>query len=152
MESTLRNLIICQSTHHGNTLKIAEAIAAVLKAEIKKPAELDPSNIANYDLIGFGSGIYNGYHHPSFFRLLENLPEIDKQKAFIFSTSTIFVDRMHLKLRNILTEKGFEIIGEFNCKGLMTSSFTRFIFGGLNKGRPNEKDLNKAREFADTIK
>lgn len=144
-------LIICQSTHHGNTMKIAQTMAEVLQAEIKKPVDINPSDLDEFDLIGFGSGIYDQHHHPSLFRLLEKLPEMANKKVFIFSTSTIFVDRMHQKLRNALTEKGFEIIGEFNCKGLMTYSFTKFILGGLNKGRPNENDLKKARKFAENL-
>ncbi len=34
----------------------------------------------------------------------------------------------------------------------MDYSFAKYIFDGLNKGRPNEKDLNKAKDFAIKIK
>ena len=53
----MKTLIICESVHHGNTKKIADAMAAVLNAEIKKPAEIDVGKLGEYDLIGFGSGI-----------------------------------------------------------------------------------------------
>lgn len=79
-----KRLIICKSTHHGNTAKIAEKIAAVLKAEIKNPENIDPTQIPKYDLIGFGSGIYNGKHHPSLFDLVSKLELTKPQKAFIF--------------------------------------------------------------------
>ncbi|MCF7793312.1 MAG: flavodoxin family protein [Candidatus Cloacimonetes bacterium] len=151
MESTLKILVICQSIHQRNTRKVAEVFSEILKAEVKKPSEIDTSEIRNYDLIGFGSGIYNGYHHPSLFGMIDNLSESNKQKAFIFSTSTIFINKMHQKLRNRLVQKGFEITGEFNCKGRMTYSFTKFCFGGLNKSRPNKKDLGKARKFAENL-
>ena len=66
-------LIICQSTHHGNTMKVAEAMAEILDAEIKRPAEVNVDEITGYDMIGLGSGIYNRKHHTSLFKLLDKL-------------------------------------------------------------------------------
>jgi len=34
----------------------------------------------------------------------------------------------------------------------MNYSFSKYFFGGLNKKRPNAKDLNKAKNFAINIK
>lgn len=133
-------------------MKLAEIFADVLKADIKKSAEIDLEKIADYDLIGFGSGIYNGKRHPALIKLSTKIPETTKQKAFIFSTSTIFMNSMHHELRNELVNKGFKIAGEFNCKGKMTHSFTKFLLSGLNRTRPNKKDLEKARNFAEEIK
>ena len=59
----MKTLIICKSTHHGNTQKVAEVIADVLEAKLVKPEELDINTVAEYDLVGFGSGIYCGKHH-----------------------------------------------------------------------------------------
>jgi len=58
---------------------------------------------------------------------------------------------MHKDLRKSLSEKGFNIIGEFCCKGFMDYGFTKYL-GGLNKGRPNDQDLKKAQEFAEMIR
>ena len=144
-------LVICQSYHHGNTLKIALAMANVLQAEIKKPIEIEIDKLPDYDLIGLGSGINNGELHPSLFKLLGKIDNPRKQKVFIFSTSTLFVDAMHQKFRAALQKKGFETVGEFNCKGFMTYSFTKYLFGGLNRGRPNKKDLREAKQFAEKL-
>jgi flavodoxin len=38
-------------------------------------------------------------------------------------------------------------VGDFVCKALDTYGPLKLI-GGLNKGRPNEEDYQKAREFA----
>jgi flavodoxin len=65
-------LIICQSIHHGNTLKVAKVLAEQLKAEIKKPSEVKSTDIKKYDLIGFGSGMYDRKHHISLFELVNN--------------------------------------------------------------------------------
>jgi hypothetical protein len=50
-----------------------------------------------------------------------------------------------------LIGKGFTIIGEFSCKGFNTFGPLKLV-GGINKGRPNESDLNKAENFARCLK
>jgi flavodoxin len=148
----MKTLIIYQSIHHGNTKKVAIVLADELKAYIKKPSEIKPTDLDKYDLIGFGSGIYNGKHHISLFKLLESIKKQNIKKAFIFSTATIRYKKMHEALREELISKGFNIIDEFICRGFMDYSFIRYFFGGLNKKRPNEKDLNNARDFAINIR
>ena len=61
----LRSLVIVFSYHHGNTEKIAHACAKVLGAEVKTPQQVKPEEIAEYDLVGFGSGIYSATFDPS---------------------------------------------------------------------------------------
>ena len=141
-------LIICQSIHHGNTMKVAEAIAEVLGAEIRKPSEVEIEKITEYDLIGFGSGIYDGKHHRSLFELINKLKTQNHNPVFIFSTAGVPFKAMHKSLKESLIDKNFDIIGEFQCKGFMNHSFTRYIFGGISKGKPNENDLKKAKDFA----
>ncbi|MFO7807500.1 MAG: flavodoxin, partial [Candidatus Moraniibacteriota bacterium] len=60
-------------------------------------------------------------------------------------------NRSHDKFRKILQEKNFEIAGDFNCPGYDTYSVLKWI-GGVYKGRPSQKDLKRAREFAEFIK
>ncbi|MDF2614559.1 MAG: flavodoxin [Clostridia bacterium] len=146
-----RVLIICASVHHKNTLKIAEIIGKEFNAKVIKPKEFELEMIAEYDLIGFGSGIYNGKHHKSVLNIIAKLKNEEHKPAFIFSTATIPVKAMHKDMKRSLIEKGFDIIGEFSCKGFMDYSFTKYL-GGLNKGRPNAEDLRKAQDFAKEIK
>jgi flavodoxin len=143
-----RILIICKSIHHGNTMKVAETIGKVLNAQIVKPDNFDIKTISDYDLIGFGSGIYGGAHHESLLDLVLKIEIQKNKKAFIFSTSSIRMAAMHKTLRDKLLKKEFEIIGEFFCKGFIDYSFLKHLFGGINKGRPNEKDLQQAQAFA----
>lgn len=145
-------LIICQSIHHGNTLKIAMVIAKELNADIKKPSEVSNSLMDEYDIIGFGSGIYDGKHHVSLFKLLNEINIQKDKKSFIFSTATICYKKMHEQLRQELVSKEFSVIDEFICKGFIDFSFIKYIFGGLNKWRPNQKDIEKAKEFAMKMK
>jgi len=63
----MKTLIIYNSTHHGNTKKIAKVMTEILNAELVKSDEVDITTLSKYDLIGFGSGIYYGKHHKSLF-------------------------------------------------------------------------------------
>lgn len=144
-------LIVCASVHHNNTFKVANVIREELDAKIIKPNEVSLEIISEYDLIGFGSGIYNRKHHNSIFKLIDELEVQQHKDAVIFSTSTVPFKAIHKELRRRLSEKGFNVIEEFACKGFMDYSFTKY-FGGLNKGRPNDEDLRIACEFARVIK
>jgi len=144
-------LIICVSTHHGNTLKVAKVIGESLNAPVISPADVNPATLSAYDLIGFGSGIYNQQHHASLFALIEKLPPQNHQKTFIFSTNTFGLKMLHKPLEEKLIEKGFDVIGEFSCPGFIDYSFIKYFFGGLSKGRPDENDLKNARDFAQKI-
>jgi flavodoxin len=138
-----------------NTEKIGKVMAQVLDAEIKTPDQVDPKELGDYDLIGFGSGIYGEKHHKFLLDLADKLPQLANKKAFIFSTSAIMgkdkVTNDHKTLRKKLESKGYIILDEFACKGFNTNSFMKY-FGGMNKGRPNAKDLENAREFAESLK
>ena len=148
-------LIFLCSYHHNNTKKICNAIAAKINAaiiEINNNSEL--IDLEKYDLIGFGAGIDSGKHYSRMLTYAEELPNVKNKKAFIFSTSGIFtVKKMlndHRALRNILKNKGFEIIDEFGCKGYNTNSVLKY-FRGMNKGRPNPADIKNAESFAEKI-
>lgn len=148
----MKTLIIYVSIHHGNTEKIARAIGEVLKADLAKPAEVNAEVISRYDLIGFGSGIYFGKHHVSLFHLIDKLPYQNSKMTFIFSTSGLrkiwLIHDFNKPLRSRLLAKGFEVIGEFNCRGWDTYPFWVKPFGGINKGKPSFKEIEEARCFA----
>jgi flavodoxin len=148
----MKSLLVLISIHHKNTEKIANVFARVLDAQIIPPRQFDPGEVHEYELIGFGSGIYGEKHHRTLLELADDLPQISNRKAFLFSTSGVATgfERFHAPLRDKLQSKGFMIVGEFNCNGYNTNSFLRY-FGGMNKGRPNAEDLRKAEEFAQNL-
>jgi flavodoxin len=130
-------------------------MAYVLNADILEPVNVELNNLEDYDLIGFGSGIYGWKHHKSLLNLIDKFIDT-KKKAFIFSTRgnlirVVPLRNYHKELRNRLIKKGFEIIGEFSCLGFDTSGPLRFV-GGKNKSHPDEKDLDDARKFAVGLK
>ena len=151
-------LIVLSSYHHKNTEKIANVIADMLFAKIIEPQKVDLKEIEKYSLIGFGSGIYDGHHHNSLLSLVDRLPLTKNKKAFIFSTTGAprfivnedFIKSNHALIKERLESKGYEIIGEFECRGWNTNSFLKHL-GGLNKTHPNEDDLNNAKRFAHSL-
>ena len=146
----MKALIICWSEHHGNTKKIADAMASVLHCEVIQPTDVDIKTLGDYDLIGFGSGIYYWKHHKNLFDLIEKLPP-NNNKAFIFSTRGVSRQgRTHDALRTKLEEKGFEIVGEFSYRGFDTYGALKYL-GGIARGRPNDKDLRDAQAFVKTL-
>jgi len=151
----MKSLLVLLSYHHNNTEKIANVFAKVLDAQIKTPQQINPEELREYSLIGFGSGIYSAKHHEDLLDLADKLPQVTNRKAFIFSTSAMTgeakVAKDHSLLREKLQSKGYMIVDEFACKGFNTNSFMKY-FGGMNKGRPNAEDLKHAEEFAQNLK
>ena len=150
----MKSLLVLFSYHHNNTEKIANVFAKVLDAQIKTPEQINPEELQEYSLIGFGSGIYGGKHHKVLLDLADKLPPVTNGRAFIFSTSGVTKKNqpeIHSPLWEKLQSKGYMIVDEFNCKGFNTNSWLKF-FGGMNKGRPNAEDLKHAEEFAQNLK
>lgn len=47
----MKSFIIYFSIHHGNTEKIARAMAEVLSTDLVKPLEINPEALQEYDLV-----------------------------------------------------------------------------------------------------
>jgi flavodoxin len=141
--------------HHGNTEKVARNMANILDADLVVVKQADAAKLDRYDLIGFGSGVYFGKHHESLLHFVDGLPAVRRKKAFIFSTSGLrkipFVHDFDRSLKEKLRRKGFDIIGEFSCRGYDTSR-AAMILGGINRGRPNARDLQQAEDFAKRLR
>ncbi len=149
-----KTLIVVYSYHHHNTEKIARAMAEELSAEVVQPQTFRPEDVSGYALAGFGAGIDSGRHYAPLLEFVEKLPRSEGRRAFLFSTCGVKGDRKmrndHAALRNILLSKGFEIVGEFTCTGFNTNSFLK-LFGGINRGKPDDGDLADARAFARSL-
>jgi flavodoxin len=121
-------IIFLYSYHHKNTQKIADAIAAKINASIMEiKNNSDVVELETYDLVGFGAGIDSGKHYPQLLEYVEKLPNVQHKKAFIFSTSAIYHEKImlhnHKALNNLLK----------------------------NKDRPNDEDIKNAEIFAETL-
>jgi len=151
MGSAGKSLIVYKSVHHRNTARVAGQMAGVLGADACSPAECPRGRLAGVDLLGIGSGVYYGRVHDELWRWVRDLPEAHsgRPRVFIFTTSGLpFLARVwHWPLKRVLAEKGYEVSGEFACRGFDTWG-PLWLTGGLNRSHPDERDLRRAREFA----
>jgi flavodoxin len=146
----MKSLIICSSKSHGNTRRVADRMAEVLDAEVVTPESVDPAMLPEYDLVGFGSGIYYMTVDTRLRNLIRHLPTVDHVRAFIFFTSgarEVPLLGYQKPVRKWLETKGFEVIDSFCCRGFDTVGPFGYI-GGINRGRPDDHDLDRAAAFA----
>ncbi|MEU1778834.1 flavodoxin family protein [Streptomyces abikoensis] len=150
----MKAVIVCTSVSHGNTKRIADVMGEVLEARVVEPEQIDAAELAAYDLVGFGSGIYTQNIHPRLRRFAESLPEGRYRKAFVFTTSGLPEPpfRPHTRsLARLLERKGFDVNDTFQCRGYDTWLPFKLV-GGIRKGRPDGGDLEAARAFAEGLK
>ncbi|ASL15148.1 flavodoxin family protein [Mycobacterium intracellulare] len=146
----MKSLIICTSKSHGNTRLVADRMAAVLESEVVAPEAVDPATLRQYGLIGFGSGIYYMGVDARLQNLIRHIPTVDHTRAFTYVTSgarEVPLLSYHKPIRKRLEAKGFEVIGSFSCRGFDTVGPFGLI-GGINRGRPDDHDLERAATFA----
>jgi flavodoxin len=146
-----KTVILCKSVHHGSTAKVARVMAVALQAEVASPEEFPDTSLEGVGLVGFGSGVYYGRMHMALFQWLRGLPDTTAVTcpAFVFSTSGLpFLFKLwHAPLIRALSRKGFEVLGDFHCRG-HDSWGPLWLAGGINKHHPDGRDLERASQFA----
>lgn len=151
----MKKIIIYASFHHRNTEKIAQVIAENLEADLISFEKFNLNDLNNYSLVGFGSGVYFAKFHRGLINLVKRFDNQDNKKAFIFSSAgmkkNFLFNRSHEHFKSLLSKKSFKVVDEFSCLAYDTYGPLK-LFGGVNKGRPNEKDLYEAKEFALKLK
>lgn len=138
-------IIICETIYHGNTMKIAKAMGKALNCEIVSAKDALTMDLSKYKVVGLGSGIYFTTYHPLIFEVIGKLSAVNN--TYIFSThGAPFLGKYHDRIKSELDNRGINVIGEFSCRGFDCTGPFIIIKGG-NKGRPNEKDEQKAIKF-----
>ena len=149
----MKCIIIYESIHHNNTEKVAKVIADEIGGELVNVRDFNKKykNLDEYDLVGFGSGIYYGKIHKNIKNFIDTTEHMDNQKSFIFTTSGRSKSSFNEKFKDFLNSRGFNVIADFNCKGFDTFGPLKIV-GGIKKDHPNEDDLNDAKKFAKSLK
>ena len=147
----MKTIIFYSSTYNGNTLKIAESMAAVLSADLVSiESETSGIDLSKYDLIGLGSAIHFAEHNIQLQRFVSALP-LQEKNVFILSTRCRpFIGGYHKALKEILKRQRANLIDEFSCVGFDKTG-PWVLINGYNKNRPNTNDLFKARLFAEKL-
>lgn len=153
MKQALQKILIIyySNIETSNTKKIALAIGNHINARVININEIQNIDIKQYNLVGFGSGIYFNKFSKSIRKFISSLDQYC-QNCFVFYTSGAkecnhalnnFIDLLKLKQRHCL--------GSWHCLG-RDVAFTFFKKnGGFNKKHPNESDVQSAIEFIDNL-
>jgi len=150
-EKSMKSLIIYCSDYKNNTEKIARIFAEKINSELINIRNITNVDIENYNLIGFGSGVYKENLSPKLFRLVEKM-DLRGKNTFVFSTSGVGMTFYNKKLINFIVSKGAINIGSFACMGsFVAREFTNNklfdIIGRLSQGHPDDKDFKEAERF-----
>lgn len=142
----MMKIAICYySRHHGNTLKVLEAMAEGGGVDLIDVTTRQVVRLETYNCIGFASGIYGFEMQKSvveFARL--NLPQ-GKPVFFVYTYGGAKGNGAKA-VSEIAGEKGCPVLGEFSCKGYDTFGPFKLV-GGIAKGHPDAQDLENARGF-----
>ncbi|MER5440663.1 flavodoxin family protein [Streptomyces sp. NPDC002790] len=148
-------VLVCHSVSHGNTRRVADTMAEVLGAKVVTPEQADPAELADADLVGFGSGVFYAKLHPRLTDFARTLPAGRGQgRAFVFATSGLPetpLTRFARPLVRLLEGKGYAVDGTFSCRAFDTWAPFKLV-GGIHKQRPGDGDLVAAREFATRLR
>lgn len=143
----MKTAIIYCSKHNGNTKKLLDAISKSSDDEITlfDVAKADTANLAEYDLIGFASGIYFSKFDKSVLKFAkENTPK-GKDVFFIYTYGSE-KDTYTKAIREAVADAHVNVLGEYGCLGHDTYGPFKLI-GGIAKNHPDQSDLDGAVSF-----
>lgn len=140
----MKTVIVFESTHHGNTKKLVDAIAAKNEIDLIDATETDSVNYEDYDIIGFASGAAYGKFYKKITSLAQSVPS-GKKVFFLYSCGKNNKDYSE-NIRRILEEKGCISLGSYGCSGYDTFGPLKLI-GGINKGHPDGTEIKGAVDF-----
>lgn len=139
--------IVVYDSFTGNTEKIARKISKEADFDIFK-VDKAPLQLAKYKILVLGSLNIRGAPTP---KIKEFMQKAKLPKYFaLFLTfglpiwGQIIAIKCFSLMRKELTQKKSECVGKFQCPGLHPKFKTY-------KGRPSDKDLEKAGKFAKSI-
>ena len=143
--------IVYDSMHNMNTEKLVLSLKENYNdVDIIKVNNFDINAIDNYPKIGLASGVYWGRFSKNIEELLDKILDSDVKNLFFIYTSGVGRVRYEKKLIKRLEEKNKICLGIFSCKGFDKYGPFKLI-GGINKGKPNEKDIQNLIKFFENI-
>ncbi len=133
------NIQVRYDSRSGHTKELAETIAKTVGCEAGQiPAPLE----GRADILFLGASVYWGGISSQVKAYIQALDRNQIGKVVVFSTSA-FAERAFPQIQKLLQDSGICVDARnFYCRG---------AFAALHKGRPNQEDLNAAKNFADAI-
>lgn len=145
----MKTAICYYSRHHGNTLKVLEAMAQGNDINLIDVTARTAVHLEEYDCIGFASGIYYSKFQKSVLDFAgQYLPE-GKDVFFVYTCGSM--GKGYTKaIAEAAAAKKAHILGEYGCRGFDTFGPFKLV-GGIAKGHPDADDLQKAKDFYQSI-
>ena len=141
----MKTAVCYYSRHHGNTLKVLEAMASEGEIDLIDVTSCQSTQLEEYDCVGFASGIYGFEFQKAVVESARRHLPREKPVFFVY-TYGVAKGTGAKALTEIAKEKGCPVLGEFSCRGYDT--FGPFkLMGGIAKGHPDVQDLENARSF-----
>lgn len=141
----MKTAIVYYSKHHGNTKKLLDAIAQRYDVTLIDATQAPHTDLEEYDLVGFASGIYYSKFHKSVLQFAEQkLPKM--KKVFFLYTYGAEKKGYTDAIRKMTDLHGADVVGEYGCLGFDTFGPFKLI-GGIAKGHPDQSDLAGAVKF-----
>lgn len=145
----MKTVILYESTHHENTLKLVNAIAKRFDVDTIDITKSEEYELDGYDTIGFAAGIaFSKFYEKTALAAKRYLP--DNKKVFFIYTCGRQNEKYTQSMRNIAKEKNCTVLGEYSCPGFDTYGPFKIV-GGLNKNHPDGKDIDGAVAFFASI-
>ena len=145
----MKTAICYYSRHHGNTLKVLEAMARGNDIDLIDVTARMAVHLEEYDCIGFASGIYYSKFQKSVLDFAgQYLPE-GKDVFFVYTCGSMGKGYTKAIAEAAAAIKA-HILGEYGCRGFDTFGPFKLV-GGIAKGHPDADDLQKARDFYQSI-
>jgi flavodoxin len=163
-------ILITYFSNTGNTEKIAKSMKEGLvdyDVELIRAKDVDPSTLSSYDIAFLGSGVYASRIDKSILTMIKKaVPELPAKLAYFCTHASLKLFQEPFKrITGVIKKHDCEIIGEFDCVGenlgipldkqlamldnLPEAQREKAIKDMEKmKGRPNEMDLENAKNFA----
>lgn len=141
----MKTAICYYSRHHGNTLKVAQAMALEGEVDLIDVTTRQAVRLEGYDCIGLASGIYGFEFQKAVVEFARQYLPQGKPVFFLYTYGGAKGTGAKA-VAEVAREKDCPILGEFSCKGFDTFGPFKMI-GGIAKGHPDQKDLENARAF-----
>ena len=141
----MKTAICYYSRHHGNTLKVAQAMALEGEVDLIDVTTRQAIRLEGYDCIGLASGIYGFEFQKAVVEFARQYLPQGKPVFFLYTYGGAKGTGAKA-VAEVAREKDCPILGEFSCKGFDTFGPFKMI-GGIAKGHPDQKDLENARAF-----
>ena len=127
----MKTAIVYYSAHHGNTKKLLDAIAKQDDVTLIEAAKSQNTDLSQYDLIGFASGVYYGKFHDSVMQFAQNCLPQGKRVFLVYTCGTnrkSYTDA----IEKIMDSKDAHMLGAYGCPGFDTFGPFKLI-GGIAK-------------------